>query len=564
MFKIKVLFLMLLAGALVTVHARPEYTLVGAWDFESGYSDVSGYEPLYTGTGLGSHTIVYDPNHGSNVVSFTGLGRVNFGPADGSGKLQIRDVVSLACWIYVDPTSTGDWLGIMGRGTGAYRVFLHASAPGFTCLHQYGLTGGSVWPWVGLEDLNGGWMHLGFTYDGDVTRGYLNGELVSELPVEGFDTIEGWKRDLWEWPANFSIGGLVGHSAYLEGMMDDVAVYRGVLDTQDFTDLYNGTKTMQEIVPKPPVGQYAWDNSLIAAYHFEGDVAELSPGPAADGTLMNGAAIISDPVQGNVLYTDSVDPNAPDDFYVDCGIDDKFVLPYDANDANGFTIMAWIRPDDTQSEAWGAIVDNGGIGCRMFYHGGGLIGTVNAGDTPWDEALGQGAWNWMVPDEWYHVAIVFDPHYPDGYNPADPNTWNIPGNPYGDPNDPKNWPGRIWGFIDGVNVFGDPRPDLSINHLRGPIWDTTGLPLTIKTTSGGMRGSIDDVRIYKRPLNQLEVRDIMNQICAPQTVGRDYTGDCTVNLYDFDVLSAKWLNRYDLINFARMVELWLEEDLFWP
>lgn len=559
-----ILLIVIVAGG--TCIAKPEYGLIGAWDFENGYTDVSGVEPLYTGTALGAAAIINDPMRG-NVLNFPGpAGRVSFGPSTG-GKLDISDVVSVACWVKIAPNLTGSWLPVWGKGPGGYRAFLHADAPGFTCLMQYGLAGGLSWPWVPIDPDNKYdiWMHLGFTYDGDYVRGYLNGEMTQELQVEGFDTLEGWKRDLWSGsacPYVFSLGGLVGFQNYFKGQIDDVAVWRGVLDTQDFYDLYSAAKTIHQIVPKPPFGQFAWDQSLIAAYTFEGDTADVSPGPAQNGVLDNGAEIVSDTEMGNVLYG----PSDPNNFYVDCGSAAKFDNVAMGTDPNeGFTMTAWIKPDADNPEAWAMIAAKGGAGYRMYYHsidpstgGRTLGGTVNAGDTPSEESYGNGGS--MQPGQWYHVAIVYNPNYPPGYDPADPNTWGDPDSFY--PNDPAHGPGRLRGYIDGLAAFGHPSDDLSPNHFRGPLWDTSADPLTIKTSSGGFVGKIDDVRVYNRPLNQLEIRWVMEQKCDPAMVGSDYTDDCSVTIDDVNVMADEWLNRYDLKNFARMGLLWLEMDMF--
>jgi hypothetical protein len=161
--------------------------------------------------------------------------------------------------------------------------------------------------------------------------------------------------------------------------------------------------------------------------------------------------------------------------------------------------------------------------------------------------------------------VSYSANYPDGYDPQDPNTWNIPGNPYGEPNEPQNWPGRIRGYVDGVSVMSDFRVESAGAYLRGPAWDTTDVPITINDQAGGLpfRGSIDNVRVYDRPLNQLEVRWLMNQSCQPDMVGRDYNDDCSVDLGDFNILAQQWLNRYDIINLTRMGELWLEKDMYW-
>jgi hypothetical protein len=173
------------------------------------------------------------------------------------GGEYIPDVVSVSCWVKIANGLTGDWLAIWGRGGGQYRAFLHANSPtdpGFTSLIQYGLIGGWKWPWVPVDPNNkyNVWMHVGFSYDGDYVRAYLNGQLSSALKVEDFNTTEGWKRDMWSGGAGganaFTIGGIIGSTGYFKGQMDDVAVYRGVLNTQDFNDLYTGAKKMQNPV----------------------------------------------------------------------------------------------------------------------------------------------------------------------------------------------------------------------------------------------------------------------------------------------------------------------------
>jgi hypothetical protein len=555
---------------MAAAYARPQYGLVGAWDFENGWSDVSGVAPLYTGTPAGAVSVTTDPVRGK-VATCTGNGRVAFGPSSG-GKLNIPDVVSVACWVKISSASNGDWLPIWGKGPGGYRAFLHASSPtspGFTSLIQYGLSGGNMWPWIPIDPNNkyNVWMHVGFSYDGDYVRAYLNGKLTQELQVEDFNTTLGWKRDMWAdtaCPYYFSIFGLSGYQYYFKGSLDDVAVYRGVLNAQDFNDLYKGTKTIHQVVPKPAFGLPAWDQSVVAAYEFEGDTRDVSPGPAADAVLQDGAAIVADVNQGNVLYGTGTS------WYANCGTAAKWDNIGRTNDVNdGFTVTAWIKPDATNPDGWAMIASKGGAGFRMYYHsvdpttgGRTLGGMLNAGDTPSSESMGNGG-N-MLPDKWYHVAIVYNAFHPKDYNMADPNTWNLnEENPY-DHNDPNNFPGRMRGYIDGLAAFGHPSAALSPNHFRGPMWDTSADPLIIRAATGGFNGKIDDVRYYSRPLNQLEVRWVMNQKCDPDMIGADYNDDCSVTNADLKILANEWLNRYNLRNFAKMAEVWLEQNLLWP
>jgi hypothetical protein len=260
----------------------------------------------------------------------------------------------------------------------------------------------------------------------------------------------------------------------------------------------------------------------------------------------------------------SGDPN----WYVDCGKAAKFDNVGQGTDANdGFTVTAWINPDADNPDGWAMIASKGGSGYRMYYHsidpstgGRTLGGMVNAGDTPSSQSMGNGG-N-MLPGQWYHVAIVYAGNHAPGYDPCDPCTWGDPESFY-PPNDPNHGPGRMRGFVDGLAAFGHPSDDLSPNHFRGPLWDTSADPLTIRAAIG-FNGKIDDVRVYNRPLNQLEVRWVMEQKCDPAMVGSDFTGDCGVNYQDLDVLTDEWLMRYDFKNYAHMAELWLTENMLWP
>jgi hypothetical protein len=522
-----------------------------------------------------------------------GVGRVVLGPTDGSGKLNIRDVVSMTFWVKINKALTfnGTWLSVCGKGPGAYRIFMHgesaANGSDIFAMFQYGMMGeyASHWPNAFPADANG-WLHIGCSYDGAYTRMYLNGKLTQELSCEPDPCYPGspsyelwkekvnpWKRDLWADTASpnaFCLGLLAnpGATTNFKGWLDDFAIYHGVLDAQDFNDIYTGTKTLQQIAAKPPFGKFVWDESLVAAYGFEGDTQDVSPGPAADAVLKNGASIVSDSNQGNVVS--GSDPN----WYVDCGKAVKFDnVGLDADANHGFTVTAWIKPDVTTVDGWAMIASKGGAGFRMFYHsvdpttgGRTLGGMINAGDTPGSKSMGNGG-N-MQPGQWYHVAIVYNPNYPAGYNPADSNTWSD--SQYGySATDSNSWPGRLRGYVNGLAAFGDPYYPLNYrpsNALRGPLWDTSADPLTIRlgsSSAGAFAGKIDDVRFYNKALTQLEVRGIMLQQCNPAIIGSDFTGDCSVNYQDTQILSSEWLNRYNLRNYARMAQRWLNQDMLW-
>jgi hypothetical protein len=293
---------------------------------------------------------------------------------------------------------------------------------------------------------------------------------------------------------------------------------------------------------------------------------DVSPGPAANGTLKNNALLASDTTQGNVLYATG-DPNS--NWYVDCGKAAKFDNIGKGTDANdGFTMTAWIKPDVNNPAGWAIIAQKGAAGYRMYYHsidpttlGRTLGGMVNVGDTPSKQSMGNGG-N-MLAGQWYHVAIVYAGNHAPGYKVNDPNTWGDPTSFHG-PNDPNHGPGRMRGFVDGLAAFGHPSDDLSPNHFRGPLWPTDGNSLTIRTALGGFVGKIDDVRVYNRPLNQLEIRWVMQQKCTPLMVGADLTDDCSVDFKDMQILASGWLNRYDLRNLSRMAQVWLKSNQLWP
>jgi len=207
-------------------------------------------------------------------------------------------------------------------------------------------------------------------------------------------------------------------------------------------------------------------SGLVARLTFDDDTANDSSGYGNHGTVLNGASIVTDATRGKVLSLDGTDD------YVDLGNGASL----NVSDSNQVTITAWVKPAISKNH--NTILSKGEW--KEAY------ALVIKGDTTPDDELWTGNDTSVfsggsVPiGVWSHVAMVVN---------NDLTTFYLNG--------------QVTGAAD--------------QDRGNPLDDTaTGVSIGREQYTGSMpagrwffNGQLDDVRIYKRALTQIEIQSVM-------------------------------------------------------
>jgi Chondroitinase B/Concanavalin A-like lectin/glucanases superfamily len=214
-------------------------------------------------------------------------------------------------------------------------------------------------------------------------------------------------------------------------------------------------------------------NSLIAYLAFNDGTANDSSGNSNDGTLMNGAAIVSDATRGKVLVLDGIDD------YVDLGNGASL----DLSDDNEATIAAWVKV--ALSHNHNTILSKGEWkDCYSLL----IKGDTTPKDQLWtgnDTSVFSGSA--ISTNVWTHVAVTIN--------------------------------GSLANFYINGQLAG------AANQNRGGLIDNTtnSVCLGREQYSGSLpagrwffNGELDDVRLYNRVLSPAEIQSVVVGSVPPQ------------------------------------------------
>jgi hypothetical protein len=552
--------------------------LLGYWDFEEGgtvaaggtTTDKSNISPAIDLTLQADAAIITDPDRSGYVLDgqLTGTGvRGAKSAVMDISKLNTPKVFTMQAW--VRPTNIEEqWASIAKSDTTNAHNLLSMNSgllfmkepPGYDKMLEV---------WRGTEwntDGTGPWHHLLVTSDGYKFYGYVDG-VLRNTRVHGPVTFNDLQAEWW-------IGLGTTH------LIDDVAMWNGYCPAVSAAGLYNGTYTVFNV----PLNSYSRESSapgctgalnaddpnLVAWYHLEEDTgtttSDLS-NPAyfapASGTLYQDAAFGFDSSNklfqpltfGNYFVSTDPTPNNSSS-----SIDGSYIMATgtkynDANSlSNGFTISAWINPVDLHNVQWGTIATKGGWEgmLHFYYENGGIVLQVKTtGGEGGDARRTNSIQNVIQPNEWTHVAGVWDPN-----DPIEEGTLYFNGSKLAISNPATQTTGKL------VDVY----PALGF-MVSAPGGDNGGTTFSIPGydfQTRTFRGGIDDVRLYNRILTDEEVACLAYRNCVPRLVGA-FDGDCAkVDMSDLAALSADWQDPYTIDDLKTMAEYWLEADVIYP
>lgn len=174
-----------------------------------------------------------------------------------SDSLNLTDKISISVWVFPDgeqpPTKDGHTASSAG-------ILEKNDQVGYTIKTWDGIGSGMItWRFDAAGKFGIGqtlgvldeWQHLAATWDGDVGKFYLNGELRNNTPHKGkIKSANDW--------LTIGIRSHNGHTGWFKGMIDDIAIFNTVLDDEDIERLSEeGVGRILDLLPVFPSGKLA-------------------------------------------------------------------------------------------------------------------------------------------------------------------------------------------------------------------------------------------------------------------------------------------------------------------
>jgi hypothetical protein len=369
-----------------------------------------------------------------------------------SNSLDLTTAMTLMAWVKPD-TQTG-WRTILMKQNGsnlAYGAYSNNNATALGRPDGYVVSGGIDRNASATEGaLQGQWLHVAVTFGGGSLRIYLNGTLHRTVAATG--NLPVTTGPMW-------IGGNnIWLDEFFHGTIDEVRLLGVALSDADIR-----TAMRTPVVPgsAPPSTS---PTGLVASYNFD-------DGTAADKTGLGHPGTITGPVGAPGIYGQALSFD---------GVNDLVTIA-DANDLDfttGMTLEAWVKP--TTVSGWQTVLMKEGpdglvyslYGSDHAQHSAGFVRIAgNDRDVRTFDALPTNTWS--------HLVLT--------YNKA---------------------ASRLEIWVDGV-----PRDDRTIT---GDIMVSNGSLFIGGNQFWGeyFNGSIDNVRLYNRPLNVVEIQT--NQVTPVQ------------------------------------------------
>ena len=235
--------------------------LVGYWSFDEGSGTVA-YDS--SGNGLDG-TLTGDPQwvvgQVGGALEFDGDDSVEI-PHD--PLLSITDEITITCWTYMNANASGEMVIVSKGGWGANDL-------------PYELTetaGAQVW-WQfygdsGIDDCDPPsppveeWHHIAATYDGQIFKCYIDGELGDEFAYAG---------TMPENTASLTIGQRSRGGYYFSGMIDEVAIYNHAMSEDEIPKTMLGMGSVGQALGPIPADGALHEDTWVSLGWRAGDFA---------------------------------------------------------------------------------------------------------------------------------------------------------------------------------------------------------------------------------------------------------------------------------------------------
>jgi hypothetical protein len=235
----------------------------------------------------------------------------------------------------VYPIETGWFIGLdqndQGNGVGNYNAGagLYGNSGNFV-----GIGNAAQICCLPYNEINS-WQHYILTYDNEVIKLFINGELISLLQLPDFP---------FNNTADIEIGGAANPgSTAVERLLDDIAIFNRALTEQEIQNLYTGT------TPPPCVSLPSnLQQGLVGYWPFCGNANDES-GNGNDG-VVNGATLTEDRFgyAGSAYYFNGGANNNADNIQMNNPLDNT----------QGFSINYWMISNNTSDPSWHIMISD--------------------------------------------------------------------------------------------------------------------------------------------------------------------------------------------------------------
>lgn len=447
----------------------------------------------YDGTMSGGVDATNDSVTGAvrNAISFDGPSTINNIAIAYDTWQALSADFSLAAWVKFDPakaTSGSGYRVISSQMSPTAHYFLRVENVSDSRVPQFGVRGATgALTMTGTTDINdGNWHYIVATRTGNAHRLYLDGVQEDTTRVANTGAID-TGQDL-------HIGAYNTTSENFPGFIDDVRLYNRAIDEEEITKLYKTTGD----------GIRYNANSRTMEYFDGNRYVSMTPewGAPAAGLVghwkldeMSGTTVIDssgndyDGIMQNLSADDNNTSGAVNSSITLNGIDDYISIPHAAelNPTDSITLSAWIKSEGSTGDnqriigKWGPGGNSFNLFMAEFDYGSDGLGLQPAIE------VAIGSTNFVIDADdngaiigdgiWHHVAGTYD------------------------------------GTSLNIYVNGALQNTLA---ATGAIDPSTG-PINIgrdENNYGHFFGSIDDARIYNRPLSATEIQQLY-QIGSP-------------------------------------------------
>jgi hypothetical protein len=286
------------------------------------------------------------------------------------------------------------------------------------------------------------WHQIISSYDGSVTKIYLDGTLINQSSQGNLNIVLN----------NLRIGNSCNNNECFNGNLDDIRIYNRTLSSDEVTALYNSEKPATDLT-----------TGLVAYYPFNGNANDES-GNGNNGTV-NGATLTTDRF-GNVGKAYNFD-----------GVNNYISINNVHIPESRMTYTCWIKVNEKQTNP---IISK-------------LTGSSNVEILFSTQPDGKYDCEWTINNQYYDSGKSSSAGSDDGIGIVDPTYgWDFVTFKYDG--------SRISFYLNGILVnVGDATGSIVQNNLPLIIGSYSGLNKFFK-------GSIDDIRIYNRALTDNEIK----------------------------------------------------------
>ena len=368
-----------------------------------------------------------------SALYFNGSSQYANVPADPAFE-QMSEAFTIAAWIH--PTTMLSENAFLTKLNGSHRNFVFRFQSSGVLNFHFTRTGGLTFVVSDTPVINANqWQHVAATYDGATIKLFLNGQLIKEQQVTEGPTFQS--------AGSVRVGTLNFGAERIVGYVDDVQMRAFATPDDEVACLMTAQSSIEDGI----VMDFPLDNSSVDESFLQNDGIAYLIGVGYDrwGELEQAVTFVN---SNSVLVVDHL--AAYDDL------------------AAGFTISAWIKPDDVSSSR--TIVGKTSPGRDIVF-------SILNGKLSAHYYLSVPGFIWcqaqtatIVANEWTHVACVWD-----GTN---------------------------------LSIYQDGQQLQSISPANPPQFTTNDWSIGSLTTSGSENfdGTMDDFKIWERALSICELR----------------------------------------------------------